>query len=57
MPTIVTNFSNNYGPYQFPEELIPLLPINNIRQGKRTPVYGKKENVRTGYMLLTMLGR
>lgn len=45
MPTIVTNCSNNYGPYQFPEKLIPLL-INNIRQGKPLPVYGKGENVR-----------
>ena len=45
MPTIVTNCSNNYGPYQFPEKLIPLF-INNIRQGKALPVYGKGENVR-----------
>ena len=45
MPTIVTNCSNNYGPYQFPEKLIPLF-INNIRQGKPLPVYGKGENVR-----------
>ena len=45
MPTIVTNCSNNYGPYQFPEKLIPLF-INNIRQGKLLPIYGKGENVR-----------
>lgn len=45
MPTIVTNCSNNYGPYQFPEKLIPLV-INNIRQRKPHPVYGKGENVR-----------
>lgn len=45
MPTIVTNCSNNYGPYQFPEKLIPLF-INNIRQRKRLPVYGAGENVR-----------
>ncbi|MBD5180030.1 MAG: dTDP-glucose 4,6-dehydratase [Bacteroidales bacterium] len=45
MPTIVTNCSNNYGPYQFPEKLIPLF-INNITQGKSLPVYGKGENVR-----------
>ena len=45
MPTIVTNCSNNYGPYQFPEKLIPLF-INNIRKGKSLPVYGKGENVR-----------
>ena len=45
MPTIVTNCSNNYGPYQFPEKLIPLF-INNIRHGTPLPVYGKGENVR-----------
>lgn len=45
MPTIITNCSNNYGPYQFPEKLIPLF-INNIRCGKPLPVYGKGENVR-----------
>ncbi|MDE7347763.1 MAG: dTDP-glucose 4,6-dehydratase [Muribaculaceae bacterium] len=45
MPTIVTNCSNNYGPYQFPEKLIPLF-INNIRHCKPLPVYGKGENVR-----------
>jgi dTDP-glucose 4,6-dehydratase len=45
MPTIVTNCSNNYGPYQFPEKLIPLF-INNIRHRKQLPVYGKGENVR-----------
>lgn len=45
MPTIVTNCSNNYGPYQFPEKLIPLF-INNIRHGRPLPVYGRGENVR-----------
>ena len=45
MPTVVTNCSNNYGPYQFPEKLIPLF-INNIRHRKPLPVYGKGENVR-----------
>lgn len=45
MPTLITNCSNNYGPYQFPEKLIPLF-INNIRHGKPLPVYGKGENVR-----------
>ena len=45
MPTIVTNCSNNYGPYQFPEKLIPLF-INNIRHRKPLPVYGKGKNVR-----------
>ena len=45
MPTIVTNCSNNYGPYQFPEKLIPLF-INNIRHSRPLPVYGTGENVR-----------
>ena len=45
MPTIVTNCSNNYGPYQFPEKLIPLF-IYNIRHRRPLPVYGKGENVR-----------
>ena len=45
MPTLVTNCSNNYGPYQFPEKLIPLF-INNIRHNKPLPVYGNGENVR-----------
>ena len=44
MPTLVTNCSNNYGPYQFPEKLIPLF-INNIRKRKPLPVYGKGEYV------------
>lgn len=44
-PANITNCSNNYGPYQFPEKLIPLF-INNIRHGKPLPVYGKGENVR-----------
>lgn len=45
MPTLITNCSNNYGPYQFPEKLIPLF-VNNIRHKKPLPVYGKGENVR-----------
>lgn len=45
MPTVVTNCSNNYGPNQFPEKLIPLF-ISNIRLQKALPVYGKGENVR-----------
>lgn len=45
MPIVISNCSNNYGPYQFPEKLIPLF-INNIRHGKSLPVYGKGENVR-----------
>ena len=45
MPVVISNCSNNYGPFQFPEKLIPLF-INNIRHGKALPVYGKGENVR-----------
>lgn len=45
MPIMITNCSNNYGPYQFPEKLIPLF-INNICQKKSLPVYGTGENVR-----------
>jgi len=45
LPVIITNCSNNYGPYQFPEKLIPLI-INNARQGKDLPVYGDGKNVR-----------
>ena len=45
LPVKISNCSNNYGPYQFPEKLIPLF-INNIRHGKPLPVYGKGENVR-----------
>ncbi|MDX9694352.1 MAG: dTDP-glucose 4,6-dehydratase [Bacteroidales bacterium] len=45
LPVMISNCSNNYGPYQFPEKLIPLF-INNIRHSKPLPVYGKGENVR-----------
>ncbi len=45
LPVNITRCSNNYGPYHFPEKLIPLI-INNILQGKKLPVYGKGENVR-----------
>ena len=45
MPVSITRCSNNYGPYQFPEKLIPLV-INNILEGKKLPVYGKGENIR-----------
>lgn len=44
-PANITNCSNNYGPYQFPEKLIPLI-INNALQGKKLPVYGDGKNVR-----------
>jgi dTDP-glucose 4,6-dehydratase len=45
MPVIVTNCSNNYGPYQFPEKLIPLM-ILNAMEGKPLPIYGDGQNVR-----------
>jgi len=45
LPTLTTNCSNNYGPYQFPEKLIPLM-ILNARNGKPLPVYGDGQNVR-----------
>lgn len=45
MPILISNCSNNYGPYQFPEKLIPLF-IHNIRNKKSLPVYGKGENIR-----------
>lgn len=45
LPVLISNCSNNYGSYQFPEKLIPLF-INNIRNNKPLPVYGKGENVR-----------
>ena len=45
MPVVISNCSNNYGPNQFPEKLLPLM-IHNILRGKALPVYGKGENVR-----------
>jgi dTDP-glucose 4,6-dehydratase len=45
IPTIVTNCSNNYGPRQFPEKLIPVM-ITYALEGKSLPVYGKGQNVR-----------
>lgn len=45
LPIVISNCSNNYGPNQFPEKLIPLF-INNIRNNKELPVYGKGENIR-----------
>jgi dTDP-glucose 4,6-dehydratase len=45
LPVVISNCSNNYGPNQFPEKLLPLF-INNIRHNKPLPVYGKGENVR-----------
>ncbi len=45
LPTLITNCSNNYGPYHFPEKLIPLMIIN-ILQGKALPVYGDGQNIR-----------
>lgn len=45
LPSVISNCSNNYGSYQFPEKLLPLF-INNIRNNKALPVYGKGENIR-----------
>jgi len=45
LPVVITNCTNNYGPYHFPEKLIPLV-INNALQGKPLPIYGKGDNVR-----------
>ena len=45
LPVVVTNCSNNYGPYQFPEKLIPVL-ILKARAGEKLPIYGKGENIR-----------
>jgi dTDP-glucose 4,6-dehydratase len=63
LPTIVTNCSNNYGPYQFPEKLIPLMILNAL-EGKPLPVYGRGENIRDWLFvddhadaLLTVLAR
>lgn len=45
LPTLISNCSNNYGPYQFPEKLIPLVIINAL-EGKSLPIYGRGENIR-----------
>ncbi len=45
LPLTLSNCTNNYGPYQFPEKLLPLM-ISNIRDGKSLPVYGKGDNIR-----------
>jgi nucleoside-diphosphate-sugar epimerase len=45
LPVVVTNCSNNYGPYQFPEKLIPVVILKCLR-GEAIPVYGKGENIR-----------
>ena len=45
LPTMVTNCSNNYGPYHFPEKLIPLVILNAL-EGKNLPIYGKGDQIR-----------
>jgi dTDP-glucose 4,6-dehydratase len=45
LPIVITNCSNNYGPYQYPEKIIPLF-ITNLLEGEKVPVYGKGENIR-----------
>ena len=63
LPVLITNCSNNYGPYQFPEKLIPLMVLNAL-EGRELPVYGRGENVRDwlhvedhAEALLTVLAR
>ena len=56
LPVIVTNCSNNYGPYHFPEKLIPLMIINALA-GKPLPVYGKGIRCATGSMWKIMPAR
>jgi dTDP-glucose 4,6-dehydratase len=63
LPTIVTNCSNNYGPYQFPEKLVPLMILNAL-EGRELPVYGRGDNIRDwlhvedhARALATVLGR
>jgi dTDP-glucose 4,6-dehydratase len=53
LPTIVTNCSNNYGPYHFPEKLIPLVILNALN-GKQLPVYGQSEQIRDWLYAKTM---
>ena len=45
LPITISNCSNNYGPYQFPEKLIPLF-VTNLIEGKKVPVYGEGKNIR-----------
>ena len=45
LPVLITNCSNNYGPYQFPEKLIPLMILNAL-EGKPLPIYGDGMNIR-----------
>ena len=53
LPVIISNCSNNYGPYQFPEKLIPLTVLNAL-EGKALPVYGAGSNIGIGLTLTTM---
>ena len=55
-PAVISNCSNNYGPYQFPEKLIPLMILNAI-EGKPLPVYGAGAMCATGSMSRTTRGR
>ncbi len=47
LPTLITNCSNNYGPYQFPEKLLPVIILNAL-EGKALPIYGDGQNIRDG---------
>ena len=53
IPVLITNCSNNYGPYQFPEKLIPLIILNALK-GKPLPIYGKGNQIRDGSMWMIM---
>ena len=53
-PVIITNCSNNYGPYQFPEKLIPLMIINAL-SGKKLPIYGNGLNIRDWLYVMTIV--
>ena len=53
LPIVISNCSNNYGPYHFPEKLIPLTILNAL-EGRPLPVYGTGENVRVGFTLRIM---
>ena len=55
LPVIVSNCSNNYGPYQFPEKLIPLMILNAF-EGKPLPVYGDGSNVRDWLYVVSKIG-
>ncbi len=56
LPINITRCSNNYGPYQFPEKLIPLT-ISRVLKNKKVPIYGDGRNIRDWYMYKTIVQR